>query len=54
MKSLAMSALTFYKEFCFQQLAEKLRKAILSQISKDRNGEFVNWGDLKDCILVFV
>ena len=54
MKSLAMSALGFFKDNCFGRLTESLRKAILDQITRDRDGELVNLEDLKGCILVFV
>ena len=49
-----MSALGFFKEHCFTRLAENLRRAILEQISKDRDGELVNLEALKGCILIFV
>lgn len=54
MKTLAMSALTFFKENCFQKLIEPLRNALISQISKDRDGEYVDWALLKKCIQIYV
>lgn len=54
MKSLAMSALGYFKEHCFHKISEQLRRAIIEQITKDRDGELVNQEDLKGSILVFV
>ena len=45
-----MSALTFFKESCFNKMQDALRVAILNQISKDRDGEYVDWDLLKNCI----
>ena len=54
MKSLAMSALTYFKDNCFSKQIESLRGALLHLISKDRDGQQVDWTLLKKCIEVFV
>lgn len=54
MQSLATSALGYFKEKCFNQIVEQLRAALLNQLSKDRNGEQVDWDLLKACIQTFV
>lgn len=54
MKSLAMSALTYFKDNCFTKLIDHLRTALLNLISKDRDGQHVDWTLLKNCIAVFV
>ena len=54
MQTLATSALQFFKERCFVQVQDQLRQALLSQISRDRNSEKVDWDLLKNCVLAFV
>ena len=54
MQTLATSALLFFKDRCFMQVQEQLRHALLNQITRDRNGEKVDWDLLKNCILAFV
>ena len=54
MNSLASSALSFFKEKCFIPLQEPLKNAILQQITKDRDGEMVDWDLLKNSIQSFV
>lgn len=54
MQTLATSALTFFKERCFNQIVDHLRAAILNQITKDRNNEKVDWDLLKASIQAFV
>ena len=54
MNSLASSALSFFKEECFIPLQEPLKNAILQQITKDRDGEMVDWDLLKNSIQSFV
>lgn len=54
MQSLAMSALVFFKEKCFNEVSEDLRVALLNQITKDRDGQFVAWDLLKNAIQAFV
>lgn len=54
MQSLAMSALVFFKEKCFNEVSESLRGALLNQITKDRDGQYVDWDLLKNCIQAFV
>lgn len=49
-----MSALAFFKEHCFTKLIEHLRGALLNLITKDRDGQHVDWTLLKNCIAVFV
>ncbi len=54
MQSLAMSALTFYKDKCFMDLQHRLCSAIVELITKDREGEYVDWDLLKNSITAFV
>ena len=54
MQSLAQSALQFFKEKCFTVIQDQLRNAILNQITKDRDGELVDWDLLKSSITSFV
>jgi hypothetical protein len=42
MSSLAASALSFFKEKCFNKVKEQLKNAILVQITKDRDGDMVD------------
>lgn len=49
-----MSSLTFFKDKCFSELAELLRNALLDQITKDRDGQHVDWNLLKSAIQAFV
>lgn len=49
-----MSSLQFFKEQCFGALQEPLRGALLNQITKDRDGQQVDWDLLKNCIQSFV
>ena len=54
MQTLAVSALVFFKEKCFTDQVTNLRLAILNQITKDRDGEYVDWDLLKNAIQIFV
>jgi hypothetical protein len=54
MATLAFSSLTYFKEKCFNDIVENLRGAILNQITKDREGEHVDWDLLKNAIQAFV
>ena len=54
MQTLATSALQFFKDKCFNQLQDQLRNALLQEITKDRNGEKVDWDLLKNAINAFV
>ena len=54
MQTLATSALLFFKEKCFMIIHEQLRTALLNQITKDRDGEKVDYDLLKSCIQTFV
>lgn len=54
MQSLAMSSLTFFKDKCFNEVVDQLRNALLDQITKDRDGQHVDWDLLKQCIQAFV
>jgi cullin 1 len=54
MQALAMSSLQFFKEKCFTVLQDNLRQAVLNQITKDRDGEQVDWDLLKSSISAFV
>ncbi len=54
MQTLAMSSLQFFKEKCFGEMQEPLRNALLNQITKDRDGQQVDWDLLKNCIQAFV
>lgn len=54
MNTLAMNSLTFFKEKCFNEIKESLKNSLLSQISKDREGEQVDWDLLKFSIQAFV
>lgn len=49
-----MSALVFFKDKCFSSLPEKLTAALLNQITKDRDGEYVDWDLLKKAIQTYV
>jgi hypothetical protein len=49
-----MSALVFFKEKCFFEVVDSLRSALLNQITKDRDGQYVDWDLLKNSILAFV
>ena len=54
MQTLAMSSLQFFKEKCFTEIQDPLRNALLNQITKDRDGQQVDWDLLKNCIQAFV
>ncbi len=54
MQTLAMSSLLFFKEKCFLEVQDQLRGALLDQITKDRDGEQVDWDLLKKSIQAFV
>ena len=55
MQSLAMSSLGYFKDKCFGgKTVDLLRAGLLSYITKDRNGEQVDWDLLKHCIQAFV
>lgn len=52
--SLATTALQLFKDKCFKQLEERLRRAILNQMSRDRNSELVDLDLVKRAIYAFV
>lgn len=54
MQSLAMSALVYFRDQCFTDVRDKLKNALIEQITKDRNGEFADWDLLKRAIAVYV
>jgi len=54
MQSLAMSALVLFRDKCFMSVKEGLCTALIDQITKDRNGEYVDWDLLKNAIMSFV
>jgi hypothetical protein len=53
-QSLAATALTIFKDNCFLQARDRLRTAILTQISRDRKNEWVDLDLLKRAIYTFV
>jgi hypothetical protein len=54
MATLACSSLSYFKDKCFGEVVDSLRGAILNQITKDRDGEHVDWDLLKNSIQAFV
>ena len=54
MQTLAMSSLHYFKDKCFTIMVEPLKNALLNQITKDRDGQQVDWDLLKNCIQCFV
>jgi hypothetical protein len=46
--------LHLFRDQCFTHIKERLRTAILNQISKDRNNEMVDLNVLKTAIYTFV
>lgn len=52
--TLATTALHLFKDHCFNQIHERLRKAILNQMSRDRNNEMVELDLVKRAIYTFV
>lgn len=52
--SLATNALVLFREKCFNQQVERLRKAVLGQMSRDRNSELVDLDLVKRSIYAFV
>lgn len=54
MQNLAMSALVYFRDQCFNDVHEQLRAGLLEQIKKDRNGEAADWDLLKRAIGVYV
>lgn len=53
-QSLAATALTLFKDNCFMNIRDRLRQAILNQISRDRKNELVDLDQLKRAIYTFV
>ena len=54
MENLCIMSLNFFKEHSFNVLAEPLKNSLIKQISKDREGNKVDWNLLKNCIQAFV
>ncbi len=54
LQSLAMAALCYFRDLCFNDIQEKVKNALIEQITKDRNGEYVDWDLLKRAIAVYV
>lgn len=52
--SLATSALHLFRDQCFNTVIDRLRTAILNQITKDRNNEIVDLDLVKRAIYTFV
>ena len=52
--TLAITALHLFRDHCFNSIKERLRVAILNQITKDRNNEMVDIDLLKRAIYTFV
>lgn len=52
--TLATAALHLFRDDCFNNLTDRLRKAILTQMTRDRNNEMVDLGLVKRAIYTFV
>ena len=52
--TLATSALHLFRDQCFNTVIDRLRTAILNQITKDRNNEIVDLDLVKRAIYTFV
>jgi len=52
--NLATTALNLFRDQCFASIKDRLRTAILNQISRDRNNEYVDLDVLKTAIYTFV
>jgi cullin 1 len=52
--TLATTALNLFRDQCFIQVHERVRKAILNQMSRDRNSELVDLDLVKRAIYTFV
>jgi len=52
--TLATTALHLFRDECFTKIRDRVRAAILNQITRDRNNEMVNLDLLKRAIYTFV
>ena len=51
---MATTALHLFRDECFTKIRDRVRAAILNQITRDRNNEMVNLDLLKRAIYTFV